>query len=123
MPSFSDFITSQRGSEQLLDSDGYIYSRKKIRETALISTWRCSKYGLPTVTPTWPYQTTPLLVELTPTTTKLTEVLLRPQRQEVLSSLKRKAPDQPLAATENLIWSSLALRTWWRAFTEVLRQE
>ena len=29
MPTFSMFITSQRGAEQLLDSDGYIYWRKK----------------------------------------------------------------------------------------------
>ena len=48
MPTFSKFITSQRGAEQLLDSDGYIYSRKKSRDTALTSTWRCSKYNPPT---------------------------------------------------------------------------
>ena len=48
MPTFSKFITSQRGAEQLLDSDGYIYSRKKSRDTALTSTWRCSKYNHPT---------------------------------------------------------------------------
>ena len=29
MPTFSRFLKSQRGSQQLLDSDGYIYSRKK----------------------------------------------------------------------------------------------
>ena len=48
MPTFSKFITSQRGAEQLLDSDGYIYSRKKSKDTALTSTWRCSKHNPPT---------------------------------------------------------------------------
>ena len=45
MPTFSKFITSQRGAEQLLDTDGYIYSRKKSKDTVLTSTWRCSKYS------------------------------------------------------------------------------
>ena len=44
----ADIRNSQRGSEQLLDSDGYIYSRKKSKDTALTSTWRCSKYNPPT---------------------------------------------------------------------------
>ncbi|KAL5262662.1 hypothetical protein ACHWQZ_G008159 [Mnemiopsis leidyi] len=42
------FITSQRGAQQILDSDGYIYSRKKSSDTALTSTWRCAKYNPPT---------------------------------------------------------------------------
>ena len=48
MPTFSKFISSQRGAQQILDSDGYIYSRKKSRDTALTSTWRCAKYNPPT---------------------------------------------------------------------------
>ncbi|KAL5248999.1 hypothetical protein ACHWQZ_G018006 [Mnemiopsis leidyi] len=48
MPTFSKFITSQRGAQQILDSDGYIYSRKKSSDTALTSTWRCAKYNPPT---------------------------------------------------------------------------
>ncbi|KAL5251011.1 hypothetical protein ACHWQZ_G016669 [Mnemiopsis leidyi] len=44
MPTFFKFITSQRGAQQILDSDGYIYSQKKSRDTALTST----KYNPPT---------------------------------------------------------------------------
>lgn len=43
LPSSSS-ITSQRGAQQILDSDGYIYSQKKSRDTALTST----KYNPPT---------------------------------------------------------------------------
>ena len=48
MPTFSKFITSQRRAQQILDSDGYIYSPKKSKGTALTSTWRFAKYNSPT---------------------------------------------------------------------------
>ena len=37
MPTFSKFITGRRGSQQLVDSDGYIYARKKDKDSALKS--------------------------------------------------------------------------------------
>ena len=33
MPTFSKFIKGQRASQQLVDTDGYIYSRKKPKDT------------------------------------------------------------------------------------------
>ena len=61
MPTFSKFIISQRGAELLLDSDGYIYSRKKSKDTALTSTWRCSKYNPPTILKLLPRRTSSYL--------------------------------------------------------------
>ena len=43
MPTFSKFLNGFRGCKQLLDSDGYIYSRKKNDDTVLSSAWRCQK--------------------------------------------------------------------------------
>ena len=74
MPTFSKFITSQRGAEQLLDSDGYIYSRKKSKDTALTSKWICSKYNprrSASSTATSPCQTTLSPLGPSPTTTLL----------------------------------------------------
>ena len=51
MPSFSKFIQGQRGSQQMVDTDGYIYSRKKLKDTALSSAWRCRKNNPPTKFP------------------------------------------------------------------------
>ena len=47
MPIFSKFIVSQRGCQQLVDSDGHIYSNKKSHNTEFSSSWRCSKYNPP----------------------------------------------------------------------------
>ena len=109
MPTFSKFI-SQRGAEQLLDSDGYIYSRKKNRDTAVTSTWRCAKYNPPTKCKCHCYlalsdQTLPLGAQPHNHDADGTA----PQRREVLNSLKRKAADQPLSATQNLISETLAV--------------
>ena len=109
MPTFSKFITSQRGAEQLLDSDGYIYSRKKSKDTALTPTCRCSKYNPPTKCKCHCY------LSLSDHTLTLgtqphnhSADGSAPARQEVLTSLKRKAADQPLSATQNLISEPLA---------------
>ena len=40
MPTFSKFLNGFRGCKQVLDSDGYIYSRKKNDDTVLSSAWR-----------------------------------------------------------------------------------
>ena len=47
MPTFSKFISGQTGSQQLLDSDGYIYCRRKVKDSTLTSAWRCCKHKLP----------------------------------------------------------------------------
>ena len=43
MPTFSKFLNGFRGCQQVLDSDGYIYSSKKYDNTVLSSAWRCQK--------------------------------------------------------------------------------
>ena len=108
MPTFSKFITGRRGSQQLVDSDGYIYSRKKDKDSALKSAWRCSKHCIPTKCPCLCYLT---LSDNTLTLSKKTHTheadIAAPERQEVLVSLKRKAAEQPLSATQNLISEAL----------------
>ncbi|KAL5248286.1 hypothetical protein ACHWQZ_G017463 [Mnemiopsis leidyi] len=109
MPTFSKFITSQRGAQQILDSDGYIYSRKKSSDTALTSTWRCAKYNPPTKCKCHIYLAladNSLILVTKPHNHSADGSV--PARQEVLLSLKRKAADQPLSATQNLISETLA---------------
>ncbi|XP_063682550.1 uncharacterized protein LOC134817344 [Bolinopsis microptera] len=43
MPTFSKFLNGSRGCQQVLDSDGYIYTRKKSDDSVLSSAWRCQK--------------------------------------------------------------------------------
>ncbi|KAL5263775.1 hypothetical protein ACHWQZ_G004991 [Mnemiopsis leidyi] len=104
MPTFSKFITSQRGAQQILDFDGYIYSRKKSSDTALTSTWRCAKYNPPTKCKCHIYLAladNSVTLGIQPHNHSADGSV--PARQEVLLSLKRKAADQPLSATQNLI--------------------
>ena len=42
-PGFCGFITGRKNSQQLLDSDGFTYGRRKDRDTDTSSRWRCSK--------------------------------------------------------------------------------
>ena len=111
MPTFSKFITSQRGAEQLLDTDGYIYSRKKSKDTVLTSTWRCSKYSPPTKCKCHCYLALSdhsLTLGTQPHRHNHDADGTAPKLREVLTSLKRKAADQPLSATQNLISETLA---------------
>ena len=57
MLTFSKFISGRTGCQQLLDSDGHIYSRKKDKDSALKSAWRCSKHCIPTKCPCLCYLT------------------------------------------------------------------
>ena len=57
MPTFSKYIDGQRGSQQMVDSDGFIYSRKKPKDTPLYSAWRCRKHNPPTKCPCHAYLT------------------------------------------------------------------
>ncbi|KAL5246676.1 hypothetical protein ACHWQZ_G018779 [Mnemiopsis leidyi] len=101
MPTFSKFITSQRGAQQILDSYGYIYSRKKSSDTALTSTWRCAKYNPPTKCKCHIYLAladNSLTLGTQPHNHSADGSV--PARQEVLLSLKRKAVDQPLSQKE-----------------------
>ena len=101
-------------AEQLLDSDGYIYSREKSKDTAITSTWRCSKYNPPTKCNCkchcYLFLSDHTLTLGTQPHNHSADGSA-PARQEVLTSLKRKAADQPLSATQNLISETLANTT------------
>ena len=112
MPSFSKFITSQRGHQQLLDSDGHVYSRKKGRDTALSQAWRCFKYNPPQKCPCHCYLAiadNSLSLGGKPHTHSPPKA--EPQRREVVNTLKRKASEQQLSVTQNLISEVLATTT------------
>ena len=93
----------------MVDSDGFIYSRKKPKDTPLYSAWRCRKHNPPTKCPCHAY--------LTLTDNSLTlgskphnhpADHAAPQRREDLSTLKRKAAEQPLSVTQNILSEVLA---------------
>ena len=88
MPTFSKFIDGQRGSQQMVDSDGFIYSRKKPKDTALYSAWRCRKRTPPTKCPCHAYLT--LMDNSLTLGSKHNHPAdnAAPQRREVLSTLK-----------------------------------
>ena len=105
MPTFSKFIEGQRASQQLVDTD----SRKKPKDTALYSAWRCRKRTPPTKFPCHAYLT------LSDTSLSLGSKAhnhpadnAAPQKREVPSNLKRKAAEQPLSVTQNLLSEVLA---------------
>ena len=109
MPTFSKFIDGQKGSQQMVDSDGFIYSRKKPRDTPLYSAWRCRKNNPPTKCPCHAYLT------LTDNALTLGSKLhnhpadnAAPLKREVLTTLKRKAAEQPLSVTQNILSEVLA---------------
>ena len=108
MPTFSKFLNGFRGCQQVLDSDGYIYSSKEYDDTVLSSAWRCQK-NKSLKCPAMCY------LALTDNTLSLGSKphnhdsdLATPQRLELLTTLKRKAAEQPLSATQNLISEVLA---------------
>ncbi|KAL5266653.1 hypothetical protein ACHWQZ_G003880 [Mnemiopsis leidyi] len=109
MPTFSKFIYGQRGSQQMVDSDGFIYSRKKPRDAPLYSAWRCRKNNPPTKCPCHAYLTLPdnsLTLGSKPHNHPADNAA--PPKREVLSTLKRKAAEQPLSVTQNILSEVLA---------------
>ena len=109
MPTFSKFIEGQRASQQLVDTDGYIYSRKKPKDTALYSAWRCRKRTPPIKCPCHAYLTlSDNSLSLGSKAHNHPADIAVPQKREVLSNLKRKAAEQPLSVTQNLLSEVLA---------------
>jgi hypothetical protein len=106
MVSFSKFIDGQRGTQLLLDTDGILYSRRKDRDTPTCSTWRCQKYRT---------KKCPSTVLLTADNTLTSSGKphthepgnLVAEKTEFRQSLKRKAADQHLSATQNLLTEAL----------------
>ena len=112
MPTFSKFITGQRNSQQLVDSDGYLYVRKKPKDTPLYSAYRCQKYGPPLKCPCHCYLAiTDNSLSLGGKPHNHAADTTIPERREAVTTLKRKAADQPLSATQNLLTEVLATTT------------
>ena len=116
MVSFSKFIDGQRGTQLLLDTDGFLYSRRKDRDTPTPSTCRCQKYRTKkcpsTVLLTAHHTLTSLAGE--PRTHEPGNLVA--EKAEFRQSLKRKAADQHLSATQNLLTeaspTALLISTW-----------
>ena len=109
MPTFSRFLESQRRNQQLLDSEGYIYTRLKGNDRALSSAWRCCKYGPPMKCPCQCYLSlSDNSLCMGVKTHNHKAAFSAPERREFSTSLKRKAAEQPLSATQNIVSESLA---------------
>ena len=108
---FSKFITGQRGSQQLLDTDGFTYNLRKDRATSSTTTWRCSKNRS---------KKCPSFVYFNPADESLTagpkehnhpaDALVE-QKKDLINSLKRKAEDQQLSSTQNILTETLSSST------------
>ena len=110
MAAFSKFLTGKRGSQQLLDTDGYTYNQRKDRKTADgCTTWRCSKNRS---------LKCPCFVYYNPSDQSLStgpkqhihapDPLVE-QKKELITSLKRKAEDQQLSSTQNILTETLRI--------------
>ena len=113
MVEFSKFINGQRNSKQLVDSDGYIYLRKEHRDTPLTTAWRCNKFkSKPVKCPCHVYLSRSDN-ELSTSSNPHTHPpdILVVEHREFISNLKRKAADQHLSATQNLVTEVLANST------------
>ena len=100
---FCTFLPGQRDTQILLDSESYFYSRKKDKDTALNNAWRCSKNrslkcdamvfldpnNSLSITRSKPHNHAPNnIIE---------------EKATFFASLKRKAPDQRISATQNIV--------------------
>ena len=92
----------------MLDYDGYIYSRKKNDDTVLSSAWRCQKNKSLKCPGKCYLALTDNTLSLGSKPHNHDSDLAAPQRLELLTTLKRKAAEQHLSATQNLISEVLA---------------
>ena len=101
MPTFSKFITNRKQNKQVLDSDGYIYSRKKARDTLTQPSPLLGGAADTTLlrsvpaTATSPCPTTRYPSELSPTTILLTWLLHRDEKSSPPSSGKLQTNHSP----------------------------
>ena len=111
MVAFSKFLIGQRGFHQLLDTDGFTYNLRKDRTTSSTTTWRCSKNRS---------KKCPCFVYFNATDESLTagpkehnhhaDALVE-QKKNLIISLKRKAEDQQLTSTQNILTETLSYST------------
>ena len=108
MVAFSKFLTGQRGSQQLLDTDGYTYVRRKDKDTLSAAAWRCTKNrSLKCTCHVWLTPEDNTLTRGAKPHTHEPEPLVE-EKRELLTSLKRKAEDQQLSCTQNILTEALA---------------
>ena len=105
---FSKYINGQRGAQLLLDTDGFLYTRRKDRDTPNTSIWRCQKYRT---------KKCPAHVFLDyghhslatgPKSHSHDPDNLVAEKTEFRAELKRKVADQHLSATQNLLTEALS---------------
>ena len=111
MVSFTKFIPGPRNSQILLDTDGYTYCRRKQKDSSLFTVYRCTKHSKLKCN---------CHVYFTLSEDQLTRGTQphchdpEPQaaeKREFRTSLKRKAADQHLSSTQNLITETLKSST------------
>ena len=107
MPTFSKFILGTRSSQQLLDTDGYTYNKRNDRTASNgFTIWRCSKTR--SLKCGCSVNLNPADHALTPS--KDHNHAAAPQleqKKELITSLKRKAEDQQLSSTQNILTETL----------------
>ena len=112
MVDFSKFLTGQRGSRLLLDTDGFTYNLRKDRTTSDGCTnWRCSKHRSLKCPCTVKFNPTDELLSAGPKVHNHAADVLVEEKKELINSLKQKAADQKLSATQNLVTETLASAT------------
>ena len=99
---FSKFWPGQRDSQLLLDSDNFTYSRKKDKDTPLNTAWRCSKNRSLKCHAMVYLDTNNALSQGSKPHNHAPDNLIE-EKSTFFSSLKRKAADQRITATQNIV--------------------
>ena len=99
---FSKFLPGQRDSQLLLDSDNFTYSRKKNKDTPLNTAWRCSKNRSLKCHAMVYLDTNNALSQGSKPHNHAPDNLIE-EKSTFFSSLKRKAADQSITATQNIV--------------------
>ena len=103
MVSFSKFLDGRRNCQQLLDTDGFTYIRRKDRDTSTTTVWRCTKHrSLKCLCTVYLSLADESLTQGEKSHNHDPEKQLE-QKRELITTLKRKAEEQHLSATQNLI--------------------
>ena len=98
----SKFLPGQRDSQLLLDSDNFTYSRKKDKDTPLNTAWRCSKNRSLKCHAMVYLDTNNALSQGSKPHNHAPDNLIE-EKSTFFSSLKRKAADQRITATQNIV--------------------
>ena len=101
---FSKFLPGHRDTQLLLDSDNFTYSRKKDKDTPLNTAWRCSKNrSLKCHAMVYLYPNSVLSQGSKPHNHALNNLI--EEKSAFFRSLKRKAADQRITSTQNILYS------------------